>query len=177
MDNDYGIFVTSERIRSRLTKARSQFASEITLYEVSENLIETVPNSMQYAVVIGEQVDEFCERLRSKGIMVFRYDQAGEGYGQILLSSFIEDKNVLDVIINVFEEFSLHLTRIYSPIAASICANQNMNESVRILREEYDSLVSKSLMLDMIFNQKQETDILSMVKMARGYYYQLEQKI
>lgn len=113
MENNYGIFTKSERIRARLTKARSQFASEITLYEVSENLIETVPNSMQYAVVIGEQVDEFCERLRSKGIMVFRYDQAGEGYGQILLSSFIEDKNVLDVIINVFEEFSLHLTRIY----------------------------------------------------------------
>ena len=173
MDNDYGIFVTSERIRSRLTKACTGSVPAIPLHEPSDELIGDVTDSMRYALVIGDQFDEFCRKLSNKGIMVFRYGQAGDGNGQILLSSFIKDKAVLDAVIVAMEEFSLHLTRIYSPIVASICANQNMNESVRILREEYDSLVSKSLLLDMIFNQKQETDILSMVKMARGYYYQL----
>jgi len=142
------------------------------LYETDNDLFLEVTDSILYAVVIGEE-EEFCRKLRNKGVTVLHYGSSGDVYGQTLLSHLIGNKDLIDAITGILQEQSLHLSKIYTPISPSEYAHPHMNESVYILRDEYDDLAAKSLLLDMIFNQERETDILHMVEVARSYYYQL----
>ena len=118
MGSNYCIFVQSELIRLRLAKACSSFSPEILLYDTSDDSIAAVTDSMQYAIVAGEKVDEFCIKLKDKGITVLQYGPAGCGYGydQLLLSSFMKSRDAVDVVTGIFRKHSLRFAKIHSSV-------------------------------------------------------------